>query len=1117
MTRRIHSIHQFHSGSAYGDAVTNSMLLIRGILRRFGFQSEIYVQHVAPELKHELHSYKDYTPNENQVLFVHHSMGHDVIDWIIQIPDEKYLIYHNITPESFFPLGSPHNYYSQLGRKQLDVLKNVVKASICVSQFNQQELIQRGFTNTTVIPLLLNIEEMWNHKWNQDIEIRYTYYFNIVFVGRIAQNKCQHDIVEIGWHLRSILKIPFKIHLVGGYDQNDPYYKDLLTKVNRYGLSDVINITGKVSEEDLIGYYRVADLFLCMSEHEGFGVPLIEAMVFNVPVLAYNSSNIPHTLGNAGILINEKNFVEIATLIEHLVHDRCILRRVTEKQQQHLQSYSLSNLIPRLVAFLKENDIELPCSQLEVFQKNHHDSVRYRIEGPFDSSYSLAIVNRELAQALNTHYPGEIALYSTEGPGDYPPSHSWLPPHVQEMWERGNSASYAHTVIRNLYPPRVSNMNGNIKILGSYGWEESGFPPEYIHGFHAHLDGIATMSDYVTQVLINNGISLPIKTVGIGVDHCLAVKAKRYPKSLGKGFRFLHISSGFPRKGLDVLLKAYVMAFSDRDDVSLVIKTFPNPHNNVQDQIDAIRRTTKNCPEIILINEDLDYGYIVDLYKRCNALVAPSRGEGFGLPMAEAMLFELPVITTAYGGQTDFCTDETAWLIDYSFAYAKTHLGLSDSVWVEPSVEHLAALMKEIVVQPAEITHTKTARAKKNILENFTWGKCAERLDSFVDAIDSCNDTPKHRTRLGWVSSWETKCGIASYSKYLLQYFDRAYFDITVFSNTPPDVCTDSGDNVICCWKDASETSLDRLYSEVILHNIDCLVIQFNFGFFNIAALGRLIDSLSERGITIIIMMHSTADVEKPDFRASLSWIADSLKKVQRIFVHSVKDLNQLKEFGVVSNVAIFPHGIVECPSVDRETLKNEMNCNGKKIIASYGFLLPHKGIIELIKAFDVVRTSVPDSHLLLINAAYPGGESVSLVDQCKSVIRSLDLDDHITLITDYLEDEESLSLLSLADVIVYPYQRTQESSSAAVRHGLATGRPVLCSPLSIFDDVAPVVHYLSGTDPESIAKGVISFLQDRQSQVIESQSDWLWSHSWKQLANRLMNVIYSIQKSHKI
>jgi len=1113
MTRTIHAIHQFHSGSAYGDAVTNSMIFIRNILRELGFHSEIYVQYVAPELKNEVLSYTTYTSRDDQVLFVHHSMGHDVMDWIRQLPDEKYLIYHNITPEHFFPHGSPLNYYSQLGRKQLDLLKQVVKGSICVSYLNQQELIQMGYDNTTVIPLLVDIGALWNKPWNQEIEIRYSDYFNVLFVGRIARNKCQHDIIEIGRYLRSILRVPFKIHLVGGYDPDDGYYRELLNMINRYQMADTINIAGKVPEKDLYGYYRVADLFVCMSEHEGFGVPLIEAMVFNVPVVAYNSSNIPHTLGDAGILVNAKRYDEIASFIEYLLQHRSLMKRVVEQQRRRLQSYSLPTLIRQLVTYLKENGIEPPRSPQEMIQTDRSASVHYRIEGPFDSSYSLAIVNRELALALNARYPDKIELYSTEGPGDYLPAHDEIPRHIREMWEKSSSVPYAHAVIRNLYPPRVSNMNGKIRILGIYGWEESEFPSPWVNSFHAHLDGIATLSNYVAGVLINNGVSLPIKATGIGVDHCLAVKEKRYFKSLGKGFRFLHISSGFPRKGFDVLLKAYAMAFSDRDDVSLVVKTFPNPHNTVQDHIDEIRRTNKNCPDIILINEDLEFNYIIDLYKRCHALVAPSRGEGFGLPMAEAMVFELPVITTAYGGQCDFCTDDTAWLIDFSFAYAKTHMGLSDSVWVEPSVEHLAALMKEIVVQPADSVRARTARAKKNILENFTWNRCAERLDRFVHTIDSCDDTQEHRIRLGWVSSWGTQCGIASYSRYLLQHFDRAYFDITIFSNTPHGAYTDCGNSVICCWKDASENSLDRLYSEVISNNIECLVIQFNFGFFNIAAFGELIDSLCEKGIIIIIMMHSTADVDKPDFHASLSCISDSLKKVRRIFVHSVKDLNHLKGYGVVSNTAIFPHGVVESPQVDGSMLKKEMVWGDKKIIASYGFLLPHKGIIELIKAFGIVHGSIPGSHLLLINAAYPGGESISLINECTSLVRSLDLETHVTLITDFLEDAESLSLLSTADVIVYPYQHTQESSSAAVRHGLASGKPVLCSPLPIFDDVAPVIRYLPGIDPESIAEGITSILQENQHVLRESQFDWLRSHSWKHLAHRLMNIIVSLHQ----
>ncbi len=259
--RPIRSIHQFHAGSAYGDAVTNSMVFIRKILRDMGFISDIYVYHIAPELTHELHNYTEYKPNENQILLIHHSMGHDIFDWITSLPDEKYLIYHNITPHNFFPMGSPNNYYSQLGRRQLGLLKEIVKGSICVSQYNQQELLDLGFQNTRVIPLLVNTDEILGKKWNQDIEIRNSYQFNILFVGRIAPNKCQHDFIEIGSYLKSVLTIPFKIHLIGGYDPGDPYYQDLCVQINNKNLSDFFNIPGKVKEENLFDNYRVATFF----------------------------------------------------------------------------------------------------------------------------------------------------------------------------------------------------------------------------------------------------------------------------------------------------------------------------------------------------------------------------------------------------------------------------------------------------------------------------------------------------------------------------------------------------------------------------------------------------------------------------------------------------------------------------------------------------------------------------------------------------------------------------------------------------------------------------------------------------------------------------------------
>lgn len=105
----------------------------------------------------------------------------------------------------------------------------------------------------------------------------------------------------------------------------------------------------------------------------------------------------------------------------------------------------------------------------------------------------------------------------------------------------------------------------------------------------------------------------------------------------------------FPRKGVDVLLQAYGKAFSSKDDVCLIIKTFPNPHNKIYDWLKEAQSATPDFPEILIIQDDLPDSQLKALYEQCHCLVAPSRAEGFGLPMAEAMISGLPIITTGWG------------------------------------------------------------------------------------------------------------------------------------------------------------------------------------------------------------------------------------------------------------------------------------------------------------------------------------------------------------------------------------------------------------------------------------------------------------------------------------
>jgi glycosyltransferase involved in cell wall biosynthesis len=304
--------------------------------------------------------------------------------------------------------------------------------------------------------------------------------------------------------------------------------------------------------------------------------------------------------------------------------------------------------------------------------------------------------------------------------------------------------------------------------------------------------------------------------------------------------------------------------------------------------------------------------------------------------------------------------------------------------------------------------------------------------------------------------------------------------------------------------------------------SISSVVIQFNFSFFNLDLLAGLIAKLHRRGVKIFLFLHSTADVPHPTFTLSLKTIAPALATVDRILVHGLADLNRLKGFGLVDNVTLFPHGVSLPESFLPPPLSKwglEPVVGHRKIIASYGFLLPHKGIPQLIEAFARLLAEFADLHLLLVNACYPIAESREEQQRCRRLIEQLGIAPRVTMINDFLPAEEFLSLLNLAELIVFPYQHTQESASGAVRQGLAANRPVICSPLSIFDDLADAVLFLPGGSVEDIQQGIRDFLRvpEKIDAQIHRQLQWCQAHHWALLAQRLWNMIVGIEANASI
>jgi glycosyltransferase involved in cell wall biosynthesis len=222
--------------------------------------------------------------------------------------------------------------------------------------------------------------------------------------------------------------------------------------------------------------------------------------------------------------------------------------------------------------------------------------------------------------------------------------------------------------------------------------------------------------------------------------------------------------------------------------------------------------------------------------------------------------------------------------------------------------------------------------------------------------------------------------------------------------------------------------------------------------------------------------------------------------------------MNRLKEHGLIENVSLFPHGIVDFKPSRQPSDAEE----GRLRLASYGFFLPHKGLVELVEAVALLTRRGIAVRLDMINAKYPALESEMLIWNVCKLIKERQLEDTVFLTTDYLKDEDSLNRIGTADLILFPYQKTGESSSAAVRQGIASGRPVAVTPLDIFEDVEPAVFKLPGTSPAEIAKGILAFMKHDPSmrqRKQQSAADWCSEHYYSKVGPRLYRMLVALRK----
>lgn len=345
-------LNQITIGATPGDAITDQAFLIRAWLREKGFVSDIYAEFIHPALEKEVRSALTYRParNERQLIY-HHSIGSAVAERLMELSVKLILVYHNITPPEFFSSVNPALAQELIkGQQQLQALKAHTPLALAVSAYNELDLKAANFAQTAVLPLALD-ESRYQLPNDAELVARFKHSGPLLlFVGRLVPNKKQEDLIKLLYYYRRI-EPTAQLILLGEkwLAEYVPWLEDF---AHDLGVGGAVHFTGHVSQQEMVTYYRIADLYVSMSEHEGFGKPLIESMYLDLPVLAYAAAGVPYTLGRAGVSIHYKEYEAIAELVHLLVTDKALRVRILAGQRRRIQDFLEQRVQQQLYEYL---------------------------------------------------------------------------------------------------------------------------------------------------------------------------------------------------------------------------------------------------------------------------------------------------------------------------------------------------------------------------------------------------------------------------------------------------------------------------------------------------------------------------------------------------------------------------------------------------------------------------------------------------------------------------------------------------------------------------------------------------------------------------------------------
>lgn len=336
-------VNQWVPAAHKGDAIGDSARRVRGLLREMGHQSDLYAMTIDDDLRGDVIPWTDPGARRGDLTIFHFALVSPMTAEFAKLGSGRVLQYHNVTPAHFFA-GYDAGIFrlAMLGREDLKSLVGHTDIALGDSEYNRQELEALGFTNTGVFPIAVDTRRITGAPRRPALEevLGEEGWLNFLFVGRIVPNKKIEDHIKLAEHYKRYVDEQYRFVFVGKTDATPKYYLAIRELLARYRMPEGRFIfTGPVPDEDLAAYYRTASVYISLSEHEGFCVPLLEAMAADVPVLAYSSTAVPDTLGGAGVQFSPKDLEFAAELLGELAYNDDLRSQVIAGQRARLADF----------------------------------------------------------------------------------------------------------------------------------------------------------------------------------------------------------------------------------------------------------------------------------------------------------------------------------------------------------------------------------------------------------------------------------------------------------------------------------------------------------------------------------------------------------------------------------------------------------------------------------------------------------------------------------------------------------------------------------------------------------------------------------------------------------